>query len=660
MKINYLKDGFELIYNERPIIRHTPSHPFAYALEIKTKVKSWHGSFKVTENEESRTPLEKSEIIQVEDGFRIVFSKNNYKMQILLKETNNSLVGEIEECEGFSPEFYFVGSKHEGIFGGGEQYRHLNMNGEIITNFVCEHIAVVPIAQKILFKGLYREKKHSYIKTYAPMTTYVSSEKYAIRFDTYSYGIADFRLGDYAAFRFINPPKNFQVFTGNDFFDLSRKLNIDCPNNERIPDWALNGLIVGIQGGIDRTLEIVDRMEQAGIKVCGVWNQDWCGKKITSAGKQVYWNWIEDTENYPNLKENIQKLNERGIHFLGYINPYLVEDGPMYNYFKEHNMLVLTENDEVYLSKSTTFNFGMMDLTNPAVIEYLKETIIKKNMIDIGIDGWMADFGEYLPVDCKLYNGNPRLLHNEWPTLWAKANREAVDEHPRGKDVVFFTRSTSNESQKYATLMWNGDQHTDFTKDYGMGCVIPATFNLGFSGFPLVHSDIGGFITFMSLKRDKETFIRWFEMNVFSPFLRTHESINPEINAQPYDDEIMPYVKKLIDFHVQLKPYIQEQLELAKEGIPLVRPDFYDTGDFKDYKSQYAFMFGHDIFVVPVMKHGKTSQKVNLPKGNWAQFISNKEYKGETTIEVPAPLGTPVAFFRTDSKFADLFREIQF
>ena len=121
----------------------------------------------------------------------------------------------------------------------------------------------------------------------------------------------------------------------------------------------------------------------------------------------------------------------------------------MYNYFKEHNMLVLTGNDEVYLSKSTTFNFGMMDLTNPEVIEYLKETIIKKNMIDIGIDGWMADFGEYLPVDCKLYNGNPRLLHNEWPTLWAKANREAVDEHPRGKDIVFFLHLMNHKNTQH-------------------------------------------------------------------------------------------------------------------------------------------------------------------------------------------------------------------
>ena len=39
----------------------------------------------------------------------------------------------------------------------------------------------------------------------------------------------------------------------------------------------------------------------------------------------------------------------------------------------------------------------------------------------------MADFGEYLPVDSVLYSGqDASLLHNEWPAIWARLNREAV------------------------------------------------------------------------------------------------------------------------------------------------------------------------------------------------------------------------------------------
>lgn len=55
----------------------------------------------------------------------------------------------------------------------------------------------------------------------------------------------------------------------------------------------------------------------------------------------------------------------------------------------------------------------------------------------------MADFGEYLPVDAVLYNGqSPRSVHNLWPRIWAQLNREAVEEMGEaGADIVFFSRS---------------------------------------------------------------------------------------------------------------------------------------------------------------------------------------------------------------------------
>jgi alpha-glucosidase len=43
----------------------------------------------------------------------------------------------------------------------------------------------------------------------------------------------------------------------------------------------------------------------------------------------------------------------------------------------------------------------MVDLTNPEAYDWIK-TIIKDNLIGLGLDGWMADFGEYLPTDCVL------------------------------------------------------------------------------------------------------------------------------------------------------------------------------------------------------------------------------------------------------------------
>lgn len=50
-------------------------------------------------------------------------------------------------------------------------------------------------------------------------------------------------------------------------------------------------------------------------------------------------------------------------------------------------------------------------------------------MIGLGMGGWMADFGEYLPIDAVLYSGeDPAIIHNQWPAIWAKMNQEAVAE----------------------------------------------------------------------------------------------------------------------------------------------------------------------------------------------------------------------------------------
>lgn len=68
---------------------------------------------------------------------------------------------------------------------------------------------------------------------------------------------------------------------------------------------------------------------------------------------------------------------------------------------------------------------------------------IVKRAMDLGISGWMADFSEYLMVDnAKFYsNQTAKELHNLWPLLWGKLNREAVEEASKLGDVVFWMRA---------------------------------------------------------------------------------------------------------------------------------------------------------------------------------------------------------------------------
>ncbi|NCA67006.1 MAG: alpha-glucosidase [Clostridia bacterium] len=353
------------------------------------------------------------------------------------------------------------------------------------------------------------------------------------------------------------------------------------------------------------------------------------------------------------------ELKAQGIHFLAYINPYLIKDGEMYNYCKEKGYLIKNSAGEIYHIKSTTFDAGMMDLTHPDMVKYLKETIIIKNMLELGIDGYMADFGEYLPVDSVLYSSeDAKILHNEWPVIWARINREAVNDSGREKDVFFFTRSGYNAAQKYTTIMWNGDQHTDYSYDYGMPCVIPASINLGFSGLCATHSDVGGYISFGSLRRDAELFVRWMEMNTFSLLMRTHETVRPENNAQYDDEKVIKYSVKLTNVHKLIKPYLLHCMKETADGLPVMRAPFYEFNDMAEYKSDYVYMLGSDIFVAPVLLAGADRKKLFLPQGEWVHMFSGKSYQSGEQI-VDAPLGSPAVFYRKDSEHKDLFEKVK-
>lgn len=67
------------------------------------------------------------------------------------------------------------------------------------------------------------------------------------------------------------------------------------------------------------------------------------------------------------------------------------------------DILVKDKNGEPYMVPNTAFDVGMLDLTHPNTSPWFKK--ILQEMVDDGVRGWMADFGEGLPVDSVLYSG---------------------------------------------------------------------------------------------------------------------------------------------------------------------------------------------------------------------------------------------------------------
>jgi alpha-glucosidase len=221
-------------------------------------------------------------------------------------------------------------------------------------------------------------------------------------------------------------------------------------------------------------------------------------------------------------------------------------------------------------------------------------------------------------------------------------------------------RAGGTGTQKYCPLLWAGDQSVDFSVDDGLASVIVGALSAGMSGFGLSHSDTGGYTSLFDNCRTKELFLRWAEMNVFSPFMRTHEGNRPDTNFQFYnDDDTLERTARLVKIFTFLAPYTKELVtENARRGIPVQRPLFlHYENDERSYTEQTEYLFGSDLLVAPVYIQGALRRECYLPSAGWIHLWTGKVYDSGLH-QIDAPLGKPPVFYRAESKWSSLFAEI--
>ncbi len=471
----------------------------------------------------------------------------------------------------------------------------------------------------------------------------------------------DFSAPEYHELALWEDKATLRFECADTYISLLEKLTALLGRQPELPDWIYDGVTLGIQGGTEVCQKKLDTMRNAGVKVNGIWAQDWSGIRMTSFGKRVMWNWKWNSENYPQLDSRIKQWNKEGVQFLAYINPYVASDKDLCEEAAKRGYLAKDASGGDYLVEFGEFYGGVVDLTNPEAYAWFKE-VIKKNMIELGCGGWMADFGEYLPTDTYLHNGvSAEIMHNAWPALWAKCNYEALEETGKLGEILFFMRAGSTGSQKYSTMMWAGDQNVDWSLDDGLASVVPAALSLAMTGHGLHHSDIGGYTTLFEMKRSKELLLRWCDFSAFTPMMRTHEGNRPGDNWQfDGDAETIAHFARMTTVFTTLKPYLKEAVALnAKSGLPVMRPLFlHYEDDAHTYTLKYQYLLGRDILVAPVHEEGRSDWTLYLPEDNWVHAWTGEAFRGGE-VTVNAPIGKPPVFYRADSEWAALFASLK-
>ena len=662
MQIKVKNNEIQLTANGKEILSHSKEKPMIYVGVGQEDVDMYRGNFKISDYVTERYPLMLTDYKETFNGVELNF-EDRIQVNVECKQDVCTLdfVQKDERINRFW--FRVAADKDEKCYGCGEQMSYFNLRGRNFPIWTSEPGVGRDKTTYVTWRSDVENKAGGdYYNTNFPQPTFVSTKKYYLHVDSTAYADFDFRNDTFHELQIWEVPKQIRIEAAADYLEVVEKLTGYFGRQPELPDWIYNGLVIGVQGGNERSFGLLDKTMEKGIKVSGIWCQDWCGKRVTSFGKRLQWDWKYHKDMYPNLPKKIKEVNEKGVRFLGYVNPYLVNDGELYKEGKEKGYFATKSDGSDYLVDFGEFYCGVVDLTNPEAFEWFKD-VIKKYTLDIGIDGWMADFGEYLPTDdiCLYNKKSPMIEHNHWPALWAKCNYEAVKDSGKLGEVVYFMRAGGAGSQKYCTLLWAGDQSVDFTIHDGLASVICGALSAGMMGCGLTHSDIGGYTSLFDNTRTKELFLRWAEMAMFTPFMRTHEGNRPDTNFQYYDDEdTMDQLARLVDIYTMLAPYTKELVkENAQSGHPVQRPLFmHYENDKKAYDIQYEYLFGKDMLVAPVYESEKHNWEVYLPEDEWIHLWTGKEYQGGT-VTVAAELGYTPAFYRKDSKYAELFSEIR-
>ncbi len=668
MRLEHDSDGFRLSLGGRMLIRHTRATPFLFVGRGAARMDMHRGNFDIEDRIFERLGLHELEISRHGEGWRIAGRAGCESPVLLaLEVTGTADRAELRFLDAAADInrlwLRLVAEPGEHVYGCGEQLSHFDLRGRHFPLWTSEPGVGRDKATEITrLADVDGKAGGDYYTTNYPQPTFLSSRRYFAHLDTSAYADFDFRDADFHELGVWAVPERLELQIASDFPALVTAISDRFGRQPPLPEWILGGAVIGLKDGAESFARLEGLLD-AGVRCSALWCEDWAGIRDTSFGSRLFWDWRWNERRYPDLPLRIEALAARGIRFLAYVNPHLCVDGSLFLEAERLGHLARTRQGETYVIDFGEFGCGAVDFTSAAACRWFQERVLRENLIDLGISGWMADFGEYLPIDMCFSNGDdPRLVHNTWPTRWAEVNAAAISAAGRTGDIVFFMRSGYTGVQRFCPLLWAGDQSVDFSRHDGLASVICAALSSGLMGNAYHHSDIGGYTSLFGNVRTPELLQRWAEMAALTPVMRTHEGNRPSQNLQiDQDPAVLAHFARMTRVYDHLTPYLRELIrEAARTGLPLQRPLFlHFEADLQTYGIADAYLYGQDLLVAPVHRENAREWSTYLPgPAQWVHAWSGSRYEGGAHVTVAAPLGEPPLFWRVGSPQEPLFREL--
>ena len=479
--------------------------------------------------------------------------------------------------------------------------------------------------------------------TYYPVPFYLNPAKnYGFLLNDHHFSRFDFGRRDDDRIRIENwnDRLDFTVFYGSEPLDVIENYTAQTGRISVPPKWAFAPMNAVVKGQ-EEVLDVARLIRREGIPTSAIWSESW------------WWRteWRVNRELYPEYEEMNATLEEMGFKSLGYFQPYLTVGKPSYEEAADRGYLTETSGGKPYDFSMGFWHKAQLDITDPDAREWWSNEFFEK-AVEMGVDGWMHDFGEHTPPDSVSDDGSTGWeLHNEYPLKWHKFGRDFWESQRPDGDYVMYIRSGYTGAQKYIPIMWTGDQNASFGRLDGLPSNLPAILSVGISGHPIATTDIAGYNCFVTPSSDRELFMRWTELGALLPVMRIHRGHDEVCDHWRFDNDrtTLDHFARYARLHTALFPYFYTLVhEAAETGHPVVRhPLLHFPEDPETWNLDYQYLIGDRLMVAPVLERGADTWKLYLPKGSWVHWWSGERYEGPGTHTVAAPLGEVPFFVKT-------------
>lgn len=387
-----------------------------------------------------------------------------------------------------------------------------------------------------------------------------------------------------------------------------------------------------------------------------LWTEDFRGAVSSGENYRLKEEWDVDRALYPDVEELAKELHSKGFRWLAYHNTFLNSDTKVLEEARAAGVVIHDPSGGEYDFTGVKFEPAtLVDLSHPQGPAFVTDRL--KKLLSYGFDGWMSDYGEWLPPDAMLANGDAEAQHNDYPRQYFAAVAEAMKSHPDARYATYFTRSGHLRAAPLQPVVWAGDQWTNLNPDDGLPTIVTMGLNLGLGGLAIYGHDIAGYQNGTFGPSSKETFFRWTTVGALSPVMRTHHGTKAKTNWWfGKDDETIAHFRRWSRLHARLWPYLRAAADEAFEtGMPIMRqlaleaPAVDRAWSIKD-----EYLFGPSLLVAPVLVEGATSRKAWLPPGTWIPFDGGTGVNGGSELELEVPLTEAAIFARAGSIIAML------